>query len=138
MLANRNSLQNTPAGSSNTVPTLASLAEPPNRQVDGAALDYLCIEMIKTLRVSSALATARLKAYEKKMIESGLLPPPPVPPPPPVAKPDAAQRDSAGSLSSKFGVGKVTVDPEDEELRLRLEAIGVHVGSNIAERYACC
>lgn len=81
---------------------------------------------MNTLRTSSAVAIARNKKIEQEMIDSGLLQPPPAVPPVVPAK-----RDSFASTSSKTD-GKS--DEEEEGLRLRLEAIGVHVGSNIAER----
>ena len=59
------------------------------------------------------------------MIDAGLIPPPA--PLPLKAKKDA-QRDSLGAGSS------APSDDEDEGLRARLEAIGLHVGANITER----
>ena len=122
-MTTRNSLKSGVGQSSvsNELPTLSSLANTEVRLIDGAALDYLCIEMVKTLRASTALATARMKAYEKKMIDAGLLPPPP---PPPVPK-DAPHRDSTSTMSSRLSVGRIPFDAEEEELRLRLEAVGV-------------
>ena len=124
-------MQSAGQSSASELPTLSSLADTAVNLVDGAALDYLCIEIIKTLRVSSALATARLKAYERKMIEGGLLPPPP---PPPVPKDAQSIRDSSSTMSSKISFGKIPLDEEEEEIRLRLEGVGVHVGSNMADR----
>jgi trafficking protein particle complex subunit 6 len=93
--------------------------------VDAAAMDYFLIEAVQTLRHSSAVAEARAKKVENEMVEAGLIPPPP--PPQTKAKKDA-QRDSIATGSS------APSDDEDEGLRARLEAIGLHVGANITER----
>lgn len=91
-------------------------------------MDYFLIELVSTLRASSAVAVARAKKVEQEMIEAGLLSPmPPVPPAVP------SKRDSLASITSK-AEGKTAVDDEDEALRLRLESIGMHVGANVAER----
>ncbi|KAF8627098.1 hypothetical protein AX15_004548 [Amanita polypyramis BW_CC] len=108
---------------------LAALADPPTRYIDGAAMDYFVIEMVNTLRDSSAVAIARTKRIEREMVDAGLLPPPPPAPP---AKEIA--RDSGTSLSSKTGTKNQPVDEEEEALRLRLEGIGMHVGANFTER----
>lgn len=102
--------------------TLSALADPPSRMVDGAVMDYFLIEAVSALRVSSAVATARAKKIERDMAEAGLLPPPP-----------AKQQNSRDSTSSTAGKMFGLVD-EEESVRSRLEAIGVHVGSNFAER----
>lgn len=84
-----------------------SLANPPQRQVDAASMDYFSIEMVNTLRVSSTVATTRTKKLEQEMLEAGLIPPATAPP-----------------------------RGEDEEtVRARLESIGMHVGANITEKY---
>jgi hypothetical protein len=106
--------------------TLALLADPPVRLVDSAAMDYFLIEAVNALRASSAVAAARAKKIEQEMAEAGLVPPPP----PPAAKPPQNQRDSVGSVTARN-----TVDEEDEVVRSRLEAIGLHVGGNFVERY---
>lgn len=106
---------------------VATLAEPPVRLMDGAAMDYFLIEMVNTLRNSSAVATARAQKVEQEMIDAGLLPPPP---PPTSTKKE--NRDSTGSLASRSD--KPGVSEEDEPLRMRLESIGMHVGANITER----
>ena len=113
----------TAAGPSNAS-SLAALADPQPRLVDAAAMDYFLIEAVQTLRHSTAVAEARAKKVENEMVEAGLIPPPP--PPQTRAKKDA-QRDS-GTGSSALS------DDEDEGLRARLEAIGLHVGANITER----
>ncbi|PCH33186.1 TRAPP complex subunit trs33 [Wolfiporia cocos MD-104 SS10] len=98
------------------------MADPPLRQIDGAAMDYFLIEAVNTLRASSAVAAARAKKVERDMIESGLIPPP-------VPGQKDEQRDSTGSNAR----GKGPVDEEEEAVRTRLEAIGMHVGANITE-----
>jgi hypothetical protein len=127
--ASRLSLLLTPtdmaAAGPSTPSSLAALADPQPRLVDAAAMDYFLIEAVQTLRHSSAVAEARAKKVENEMVEAGLIPPPP--PPQTKAKKDA-QRDSAVTGSS------APSDDEDEGLRARLEAIGLHVGANITER----
>lgn len=114
------------AAGSSTAPSLAALADPQLRLVDAAAMDYFLVEAVQTLRHSSAIADARAKKLEDEMIEAGLIPP--QLPPQVKAKKDAQQRDSIGTGSS------APSDDEDEGLRARLEAIGLHVGANITER----
>ena len=91
-------------------------------------MDYFLIELVHTLRASSAVAVARTKKVEQEMIEAGLLSPPPTVPP---ATPP--KRDSISTASSK-AESKLATDDEEEALRLRLESIGAHVGANVAER----
>jgi len=114
--------------------SLAAIADPPIRQVDGAAMDYLLIEMVATLRESAAVATARSKKIEKEMIDAGLIPTP-ISVPLGLKKENSA-RDSVASLASKTGSasGKGGWDDEEEPVRQRLEAIGMHVGANYSER----
>ena len=123
-----------------TSPTsLAALADPPIRQIDGAAMDYFLIELVATLRESAAVATARSKKIEKEMLEAGLIPPP-APVPSSLKKDkdkDNSARDSVTSLVSRSGSatgGKTVVDEDEEPVRQRLEAIGMHVGANFSER----
>lgn len=116
------------AASTSMSGSLAALADPPERTMDGAAMDYFLIELVNTLRASSAVAVARTKKVEQDMIEAGLLSPTPQVPP---AVP--SKRDSMASISSKAETRTIG-DDEDEALRLRLESIGVHVGANVAER----
>ncbi|KAF4623365.1 hypothetical protein D9613_001401 [Agrocybe pediades] len=113
--------------------SLAALADPPTHQIDGAAMDYFLIEMVATLRESAAVATARSKKIEQEMVEAGLIPPP-IPVPSSLKKDSA--RDSVTSLVSRTGSasGKGGWDEEEEPVRQRLEAIGMHVGSNFSER----
>ncbi|KAG8220275.1 hypothetical protein J3R82DRAFT_2866 [Butyriboletus roseoflavus] len=107
---------------------LALLADPPVRFVDGAAMDYLLIEAVNALRASSAVAAARAKKIEQEMTDAGLLPPPP---PSPGTKPQQSHRDSVGSTTSRTQVASTD---DDEGVRTRLEAIGLHVGGNFVER----
>ncbi len=132
--------------SSLVTPTLALLADPPVRQIDAAAMDYLLIEMVHTLRESEAVASDRLKKAEEEMVRAGFLPPT-------VAAREKQRkekekrekeklRESTGSGASTpangtgagAGKGVIEDDAAEEGLRTRLEAIGVHVGGNIAER----
>ena len=108
-------------------PLVTAMADAPVRSMDGAAFDFFLIEMVNTLRASSAHAQARARKVEQEMIDAGLLP---APLPSPAMRKD--HRDSTTSLASK---ATTKVDDEEEGLRLRLEAIGVHVGANITERY---
>ena len=105
-------------------PSLVTLADSQHRLMDAAAMEYFLIEAVQTLRHSSAVADSRVQKIEDEMIEAGLIPP--TPPPQVKAKKDA-QLDSVTSASS---------DEEEEGLRARLEAIGLHVGANITERCA--
>ncbi|CDO70966.1 hypothetical protein BN946_scf184829.g75 [Trametes cinnabarina] len=114
-----------------TVPSLAAVADPPPRYVDGAAMDYFVIEMVNALRASSAVATARTKKVEQEMIDAGLMPAP-APPPPALKK--EQMRESMGSNLSLSSLSKTGREGDEEELRARLEAIGMHVGANMAER----
>ncbi|TBU48738.1 transport protein particle component [Dichomitus squalens] len=133
-MASRNSFQtpaNRPSSSTSSVPSLAAVADPPPRYIDGAAMDYFVIEMVNTLRASSAVATARVKKVEKDLVDAGLMPPS-APAPPTLKK--SQLRDSIGSDASLHPVSKDGNCEDDEELRARLEAIGMHVGANMAER----
>ncbi|KAI0044899.1 TRAPP complex subunit trs33 [Auriscalpium vulgare] len=116
-----------------TSPSLAGLADPPPRLMDGAAMDYFLIEMVQTLSQSTRVAEARAKKVEDEMIEAGLLPPPPAPPVTLKGRREAQQRDSVAS-STAVGSEKGGADGEEEGVRARLEAIGLHVGANITER----
>ncbi|KAI9059536.1 transport protein particle component [Trametes sanguinea] len=133
-MSSRNSFQSTAnraSSSMSTVPSLAAVADPPPRYVDGAAMDYFVIEMVNTLRASSAVATARAKRVEQEMIDAGLMPTP-APALPTLKK--EKMRDSMGSNLSLSSLSKGGQDNDEEELRARLEAIGMHVGANMAER----
>ena len=137
-MASRSSIQLPQSKSATSLVStgLATLAEPPTRQVDGAMMDYFLIEVVNALRASAAVATARAKEIEKEMVDSGLIPPPPPPPPSLPLKKDVA-RDSMVSLTSRTSspAGKLSaMDEEEEAVFVRLEAIGMHVGANVAER----
>ena len=108
-------------------PLVTAMADAPMRVMDGAAFDFFLIEMVNTLRTSSAHAQARARKVEQEMIDAGLLP---APLPTPAIRRE--HRESTTSLASK---ATSKVDDEEEGLRLRLEAIGMHVGANITERY---
>ncbi|KAG6331457.1 hypothetical protein ID866_7635 [Astraeus odoratus] len=106
----------------NTYP-LALLADPPTRYVDGAVMDYLLIEAANALRASSTVAATRAKKIEQEMADAGLVPP--------TVSKSQDNRDSVGSSVTRPAS---YVDEEDEGLRLRLEALGSHVGANFAEK----
>ena len=132
-MSSRSSFQNPanrPSSTAGSVPSLAAVADPPPRFVDGAAMDYFVIEMVNTLRASSAVATARAKQVEQEMIDAGLMPTPAAVPP---ALKKSQLRESVASDGSRGSISKDGAG-EDEELRVRLEAIGMHVGANMAER----
>ncbi|RDB27291.1 Trafficking protein particle complex subunit 6B [Hypsizygus marmoreus] len=127
----RSSIQTAPPlSASSLVPAnLAALADPPTKQIDAAVMDYFLIELVNTLRVSSAVATARSKKIEQEMVEAGLIPAPmPTSHSLPLKKESA--RDSVTSLKGKAPA----IDEEEEAVRTRLEAIGIHVGANFTER----
>ncbi|KAL0565073.1 hypothetical protein V5O48_016959 [Marasmius crinis-equi] len=133
-MSSRNSFQiqiQTPQPKGMSALGLTALSDPPTRYVDGAMMDYFLIEVVNTLRESSAVATARSKKIEQEMLEAGLVPPPP---PASVTSPKPDARDSTTSLNSTRGKTAGVVDEEEEALRVRLEAIGLHVGANITER----
>jgi trafficking protein particle complex subunit 6 len=125
------------------LPSLAALADPPTRMVDSCAMDYFLIEAVNALRTSSAVASARAKKVEREMIDAGLIPAPaPIPNPLTNMRESTSGsisggRDSAGSTGSKGGSASAKSggsDEEEEGVRARLEAIGMHVGANFAER----
>lgn len=93
------------------LPTLAPLADPGLRLADGALLDYLLVELVPTLSASSAVASARATATENEMRAAGLLP-------------------------ARTAKEKELKEAEEDALRARLEAVGAHVGANLAERCA--
>jgi hypothetical protein len=130
-MASRGSLQVSSSASAMVPPNLAALADLPIRQIDASAMDYFLIEMVNTLRISSAVAAARSKKIEQEMIEAGLLPQPPAPLA--VATKNESARDSVTSLTSRTA-GKSGLDEEEEGVRTRLEGIGMHVGANFTER----
>ncbi|KAI6028101.1 NO signaling/Golgi transport ligand-binding domain-containing protein [Pisolithus marmoratus] len=95
---------------------MTTLADPPVLYVDGALMDYLVIEAVSALRISSAVAAARATKIEHEMAQAGFVP---------------KVQDNRDSLSSN---ASRHVDEEDEGIRARLEAIGMHVGANYAEK----
>ncbi|KAH8111484.1 transport protein particle component [Phellopilus nigrolimitatus] len=148
-MALRNSLQSpayisSAASSSSLVtPSLSLLADPPIRLADAAAHDYLLIEMVHTLRASASVAAERVRRIEREMLEAGIV----LGPAPPEKGAALKEKDrlkkegrdsvgSAGSSTAGVTLGAKAVDGEGDEegLRTRLEAIGVNVGGNIAER----
>ena len=136
MSSARTSFQNTtnrPSSSAASVPSLAAVADPPVRYVDGAAMDYFVIEMVNALRVSASVAATRARKIEQEMADAGLMP---VPTPAPTTLKKSQLRESIASNASRTSLSKdVKEEDEEEELRSRLESIGMHVGANIAERY---
>lgn len=93
-------------------------------------MDYFLIEAVNTIRASSLVASTRAKKVEKEMIDAGLLP---LPPAPGATAKDLNRVKESGSASGITNAGKA--DEEEEGLRVRLEAIGIHVGSNFTERF---
>ncbi|KAF5340850.1 hypothetical protein D9758_016601 [Tetrapyrgos nigripes] len=69
---------------------------------------------------------------EKEMVDAGLIPPP-QPALSTLPLKTENPRDSTISLNSRSGKN-AAVDEEEEAIRTRLEAIGLHVGVNFAER----
>jgi len=106
--------------------------------MDGAAMDYFLIELVRTLRHSSSVATERSKKIEDEMIEFGLIPAPPLAPPALKAT-KGLQRESIGSVASAGSALKTLAEKNDDDdedgVQARLEAIGLHVGANITERW---
>jgi trafficking protein particle complex subunit 6 len=102
-------------------------------------MDYFLIELVNSLRASAAVATARAKQTEKEMVDAGLIPPP-LPQPPALPLKKDLPRDSYSSISSRSSTPaqakQPAMDEDEEAVWLRLEAIGVHVGSNFTERYS--
>ncbi|KAI5122697.1 hypothetical protein M0805_009750 [Coniferiporia weirii] len=145
-MALRNSLQSpaytsSAASSSSLVtPVLSLLADPPVKLADAAALDYLLIEMVHTLRASAGVATERVRRVENEMLAAGLISGPTLPDKERVKRDGRESVGSAGTRtnsSTELGVAAAAAaegEDGEEELRVRLEAIGVHVGGNIAER----
>ncbi|KZT24649.1 TRAPP complex subunit trs33 [Neolentinus lepideus HHB14362 ss-1] len=140
----RNSFQGAPASmipssssSSSTAASGLALADAAPRQMDGPVMDYFLIEVVNVLADSSKFATSRVKKIEQEMIEAGLMS---ASPPVPAKKEKEKEkeynvRDSTTSLTSQKGTVKAEpLTDEEEAQRLRLEAIGLHVGANICER----
>ena len=98
-------------------------------------MDFFLIEVVNTIRVSSLVASTRAKKIEKEMIDAGLLPPAPGA----TAKDLNRVRESASGSRESLGPSGIMntgkVDEQEEGMRVRLEAIGMHVGSNFTERF---
>ncbi|GJJ13810.1 hypothetical protein Clacol_008067 [Clathrus columnatus] len=105
-----------------SLPPAPLILAPP--KIDISVQDYLLIEAVNTLRASSAAARERIKTREEEMIREGLLV-------------ISASGSSAGGPNTPIlpnTPGKHTISAEEEDLRVRLDAMGAHVGANIAER----
>jgi hypothetical protein len=87
---------------------LVTLANSTATQIDVSVLDYFLIETINTLRQSAERAISRQRELEEEMSKSNILHQIPV-------------RDAQHNM------------PE-EALKIRLENLGVHVGSALVER----
>ncbi|KAF9527899.1 NO signaling/Golgi transport ligand-binding domain-containing protein [Crepidotus variabilis] len=134
-----------------STPTLTSLSTPSQSLIDAHLMDYFLIELVATLRTSAGVAQKRQRKVESEMRDAGLVAVPAAGNNPPNEKKkdrerdresrEGSARDSVTSLSSTKGGShkqpnkdKDPLDEEDEPVRQRLEAIGVHVGANVAER----
>ncbi|KAF8584976.1 transport protein particle component [Ramaria rubella] len=122
-----------PSTSSLVTPELLAISDVPSNQhqIDASVQDYFLIELVHTLRRSSQVARDRRKKREEEMIANGLLPST-------FAAGGAntspsASRSSVGSPGTVGGT-KPPVNEEEEAIKVRLEALGVHVGANLAER----
>jgi hypothetical protein len=105
----------------------SALADPETKQIDAAILDFLNIELVATLRRSSKVAQDKRKEREDLLVASGLLSAPSQVSPL-VTKREAVRDSMSAARSTK------TLEEEDEALRHRLEAIGMHVGAGLTER----
>jgi hypothetical protein len=94
-------------------PNLTRLLEASHHEIDAAPLDYLFIELIHSLQQSSAVAHARRKRLNQEIQQAGL---------------------NLGSTSKQSSQNGVEETPE-QQLALRLERVGIHVGSSLTERY---
>jgi hypothetical protein len=109
---------------------LAALADGAPRVMDRPAMDYFLIELVPTLRASAAVAAARAQAQERAMVDAGLLPPAP-----PGKASRASEPASAVNRTSAAAAAAAGREPDDEDgLRRRLDALGQHVGAQLAER----
>ncbi|KAF7314199.1 hypothetical protein MKEN_00892100 [Mycena kentingensis (nom. inval.)] len=133
----RSSTQLAPSLSANSLvpPNLLALADPPLHQIDAAVMDYFLIELVTTLRASSAVAMARNKKIEAEMVEAGLIPAvAPAPPQPLKMSSASASTTSLHSRSNTVSGRPSPAEEAEEAVRTRLEAIGMHVGANFTER----
>ena len=120
------SMATPPLTGSLSSPLVTAMADASIRYMDCAAFDLFVIEMVNTLRVSSAHAQARALRVKQGMIDAGLLPTPQPTP--------GTRRDTRGSVMSLSSNVTTKAGDEEEGLKLRLEAIGIHVGANITGR----
>lgn len=138
--------RSTVSTSSLITPSLLAITDGPSTQsqIDASVQDYFLIELVHTLRRSSQVARDRLKKREEEMLANGLLPPS-------VSLTGSATASGHASASSGLGSGaktslgtmstvggasaKAPVNEEEEAIRLRLDALGAHVGANVAERF---
>lgn len=110
-------------------------------QIDASVQDYFLIELVHTLRRSSQVARDRHKKREEEMLANGLLPPSVV-----LAGGASGSGQTPGGLRTPLGglsaaggtSAKAPVNEDEEAVRLRLDALGAHVGANVAERYVFC
>jgi hypothetical protein len=132
----------TPSTSSLITPSLLALsdASPNKNQIDASVQDYFLIELVHTLRRSSQVARERARKREEEMMLNGLLPPVSASGTAASATntsglASAGARVSMGSPGGTMAAGaKAPVSEEEEAIRSRLDALGVHVGANLAER----
>lgn len=89
--------------------SLLALAADEGHQVDGTVLDYLLIEAVNSLKLSTIVATKRQRELEEEMSRTNLL-----------------QQSSTKESQ---------INTSEELLKARLEKIGSNVGANIVERY---
>jgi hypothetical protein len=109
----------------------------PETKIDAATLDYLMIELTRTLFHSSQVATTRRKKNELELIEAGFLaPPPPRKELPQGLRDSVASASSVSSSQAKPVAAKTStgLTEAEESVRQRLEAMGIGVGGNLAER----
>ena len=123
-----------PSTTSLLSPGISLLADPPTNLVDAILHDYFLIELVNTLRVSSAVATKRAKDRENEMIKAGLIPAVAQPSAPPQNVLSPPSKEGLG-IGHGRGAAIEKVDEAEEALRARLESMGMHVGANLAERY---
>ncbi|KZT58430.1 transport protein particle component [Calocera cornea HHB12733] len=124
-----------PSTTSLLTPAILSLSAPPQAQVDIHAVEFLLVEMTRTLAESSRVAQARRDKAEAEMRGAGWMP--------------KAVPGAKGEEGSALALGKLReplreeverarrarVEEEEESaVRQRLENIGAHVGGNLAEK----
>ena len=131
------------SASSLITPSLLSLTDEPlnQNQIDASVQDYFLIELMHTLRHSSRVARDKLKQREEDMLVNGLLTSTLAAAGSTGASgqgPEGFGSTSKMSLGSSTAAGGASAKPsandEDEAVRIRLDALGAHVGANLAER----